>query len=83
METHFSAAKTKNYKVKVDTGDNMEKEYSIEIFVKNKDKTVISESFTTNKTFTIKAKKGNKVWIKIKANYSFNPPVGKYKISVK
>lgn len=80
---YFSAAKTKNYKVKVDTGDNMEKEYSIEIFVKNKDKTVISESFTTNKTFTIKAKKGNKVWIKIKANYSFNPPVGKYKISVK
>ena len=82
---YFKAGKTKKYKIKLNTGDNVDKEYKVSIFVKNKNKEVISEKIITDKTFTVKATKGSKVWVKIQANYTFiMSPVGiKYVISYK
>ena len=70
---YFKADKTKNYKIKLDTGDNIDKDYRVSIFVKNKKKAVISEKAAADKTFTIKAGKGNKVWIKIQADDKLTP----------
>lgn len=79
----FKAVKTGKYKLSVGTGDNVNKAYKIEVFVNNKSQKSVSKVTMSDKSYTFKAKKGQKVWIKI-SGISGNSPIGnKYTLKYK
>jgi len=71
----FNAENTGNYKVSLNTGDNVGKEYKVEIFVNNKSKAKVNRLIISDKNFTFKAKKGQKVWVKV-SGVPGNAPIG-------
>ena len=71
----FNATKTGKYQISFNTGDNVDKIYRVEIFVKNKNKAVADRRVKSDKDFVVKAKKGQKVWIKI-SGISGRSPIG-------
>nr|WP_315103964.1 hypothetical protein [uncultured Catonella sp.] len=79
----FNTTKTSKYKLSLDTGDNVDKEYKVEIFVNNKSKTVLDKQTKGDKNFTFKAKKGQKVWVKISGVSGYSPIGNKYTIKYK
>lgn len=79
----FKAGKSGKYKISLNTGDNVDGEYRVEIFVKNKGKAVLKEQTKGDKSFTIKAKKGQKVWIKLSGVYGKSPIGNEYSLKYK
>ena len=79
----FKAGKTNSYKVSLDTGDNVDREYEIEIFVKNKGKAKIHKLTMADKSFTFKVKKGQKVWVKISGAPAKSPIGNRYTVKYK
>lgn len=71
----FSAGKSGKYKISLNTGDNVDGEYRVEIFVKNKGKSVFQEQTKGDKNFIVKAKKGQKVWVKL-SGVHWKSPIG-------
>ena len=79
----FNAEKTSSYKVSLNTGDNVAGEYKVEIFVNNKSKGKVNKTTKADKNFTFKAKKGEKVWIKISGKEGNSPIGNKYMLRYK
>ncbi len=79
----FNAEKTSSYKVSLNTGDNVAGEYKVEIFVNNKSKGKVNKTTKADKNFTFKAKKGQKVWIKISGKEGNSPIGNKYMLRYK
>ena len=79
----FKAIKTSKYKVSLDTGDNVDKIYKVEIFVTNKGKAVVNMQTKGDKSFTFKAKKGQKIWVKVSGTLGNNPIGNKYTLKYK
>lgn len=79
----FNAEKTSSYKVSLNTGDNVAGEYKVEIFVNNKSKGKVNKTTKADKNFTFKAKKGQKVWIKISGKEGNSPIGNKYMLKYK
>lgn len=79
----FKAGKTNSYKVSLDTGDNVDREYEVEIFVKNKGKAKIHKLTMADKSFTFKVKKGQKVWVKISGAPAKSPIGNRYTVKYK
>ena len=79
----FKAAKTGKYKLSIDTGDNVKNAYKIEVFVNNKSKKAVSEVTMSDKSYTFKAKKGQKVWVRISGIYGNSPIGNKYTLKYK
>ncbi len=79
----FNAEKTSSYKVSLNTGDNVAGEYKVEIFVNNKSKGKVNKITKADKNFTFKAKKGQKVWIKISGKEGNSPIGNKYMLKYK
>lgn len=79
----FNAGKTSNYKLSLNTGDNVSGEYKVEIFAGNKNEPKVNKVTKTDKNFTFKAKKGQKIWVKI-SGISGRLPIGnKYTVKYK
>lgn len=79
----FNAGKTSNYKLSLNTGDNVSGEYKVEIFAGNKNEPKVNKVTKTDKNFTFKAKKGQKIWVKI-SGVSGHLPIGnKYMLKYK
>ena len=79
----FKAAKTGKYKLSIDTGDNVKNAYKIEVFVNNKSKKAVSKVTMSDKSYTFKAKKGQKVWVRISGIYGNSPIGNKYTLKYK
>ena len=79
----FNATKTSKYKLSLNTGDNVDKEYKVEIFVNNKSKAKVIKQVKGDKNFTFKAKKGQKIWVKISGTLGNNPIGNKYTLKYK
>jgi len=79
----FKAAKTGKYKLSIDTGDNVKNAYKIEVFVNNKSKKAVSKVTMSDKSYTFKAKKGKKVWVRISGIYGNSPIGNKYTLKYK
>lgn len=79
----FKASKTGKYKINLNTGDNVDGEYKVEVFVKNKGKTVLEERTKGSKSFTVNAKKGQKIWVRISGGLGSSPIGNKYGIGYK
>ena len=79
----FKAAKTGKYKLSIDTGDNVKNAYRIEDFVNNKSKKAVSKVTMSDKSYTFKAKKGKKVWVRISGIYGNSPIGNKYTLKYK
>ena len=79
----FNAGKTSKYKLSLNTGDNVSGEYKVEIFAGNKNEPKVNKVTKTDKNFTFKAKKGQKIWVKI-SGVSGRLPIGnKYTVKYK
>jgi len=79
----FKAVKTGKYKLSIDTGDNVKNAYKIEVFVNNKSKKAVSKVTMSDKSYTFKAKKGQKVWVRISGIYGNSPIGNKYTLKYK
>ena len=79
----FNAGKTSSYRVNLNTGDNVAGEYKVEIFVNNKSKAKVNKTTKTDKNFTFKAKKGQKIWVKISGVSGRSPVGNKYMLKYK
>ena len=79
----FTSPKTSSYKVSINTGDNVDKEYKVEIFVKNKNKAKVLKLTKSDKSFTFKSKKGDRVWVKISGALGKAPIGNKYTVKYK
>ena len=80
---NFKAVKTGKYKLSIDTGDNVKNAYKIEVFVNNKSKKAVSKVTMSDKSYTFKAKKGQKVWVRISGIYGNSPIGNKYTLKYK
>ena len=79
----FKAEKSGKYKLSIDTGDNVKNAYKIEVFVNNKSKKAVSKVTMSDKSYTFKAKKGQKVWVRISGIYGNSPIGNKYTLKYK
>lgn len=79
----FNAWKTSSYRVNLNTGDNVAGEYKVEIFVNNKSKAKVNKITMADKNFTFKAKKGQKIWVKISGVSGRSPIGNKYMLKYK
>lgn len=80
---NFKAEKSGKYKLSIDTGDNVKNAYKIEVFVNNKSKKAVSKVTMSDKSYTFKAKKGQKVWVRISGIYGNSPIGNKYTLKYK
>lgn len=79
----FTSGKTSSYKLSLNTGDNISGEYKVEIFVGNKNEPKVNKVTKTDKNFTFKTKKGQKIWVRISGASGRLPIGNKYMLKYK
>lgn len=79
----LKANKTKTYTFSFEAEDNDTFDYEISVFVGSKKKAIASKSARNEESIKFKVKKGQKIWIKVGKQFSFNHTQNVYELKIK